>query len=176
MKRAIRTLGIIAALLVVAAIKPAAQAGALKADILKDWTGMKDTMVKIANEMPEDKYSYKSTPAQRDFAEQINHITQANLGLLGMVGPKTPAPKIDTKGTKKADVIKAMADSFDYGTAVINEQTDQSLLEVVDAKFLGRATRAKVFYDIIGHTWDIYGQMVVYLRLNGKVPPASQRP
>ena len=98
------------------------------------------------------------------------------MGLLAMVGPKTPAPMIDTKATKKADVIKAMADSFDYGAAVINEQTDQSMLETVNARFLGQATRARVFFAIIGHTWDIYGQFAVYLRLNGLVPPASQRP
>jgi hypothetical protein len=42
--------------------------------------------------------------------------------------------------------------------------------------FLGPSSRARVFYGLIGHTQDIYGQMVVYLRLNGVVPPASQRP
>ena len=63
-----------------------------------------------------------------------------------------------------------------YGEALINEQTDQTLLGTVQARFMGPATRARVLYFLVGHTWDIYGQMVVYLRLNGKVPPASQRP
>jgi hypothetical protein len=43
-------------------------------------------------------------------------------------------------------------------------------------RFLGPSSRARIVYFLIGHTWDIYGQMAVYLRLNGKVPPASQRP
>ena len=73
--------------------------------------------------------------------------------------------------------MKAMADSFDYGEALIREQTDASMLEVVETNaFLGPSSRARVVYFLLGHSWDIYGQMVVYLRMNGGVPPASQRP
>ena len=41
--------------------------------------------------------------------------------------------------------------------------------------FLGQPSRVRLVYFVIGHAWDIYGQMVVYLRLNGIVPPASRR-
>jgi hypothetical protein len=53
------------------------------------------------------------------------------------------------------------------------------MLTMADASrfsFGGPSTRARVVFFVIGHTWDIYGQMAVYLRLNGLVPPASQRP
>ena len=40
---------------------------------------------------------------------------------------------------------------------------------------MGGSNRVRVVYFDMGHTWDIYGQMVVYLRLNGITPPASQR-
>jgi hypothetical protein len=43
-------------------------------------------------------------------------------------------------------------------------------------QFLGPSSKARVIYFLIGHTWDIYGQMAVYLRLNGIVPPRSDRP
>ena len=67
--------------------------------------------------------------------------------------------------------------SFDYGAAVIDEFDDRTLMEVVQTnRFLGPSSRARVIWFLLGHTWDIYGQMVVYLRLNGGVPPASQRP
>jgi uncharacterized damage-inducible protein DinB len=72
--------------------------------------------------------------------------------------------------------MKALADSFDYGTAIIKDQTDQSMLRTVDAPFLGSSPRARVFTFVMGHTWDLYGQLAVYLRLQGHVPPASQRP
>jgi uncharacterized damage-inducible protein DinB len=176
MKRAVQVSGVVAVMLVMTALEAVAQTATVKGDVLKDWTGLKETVVKLANAMPEDKYGYKSTPAQRDFAQQVMHIAQVNDMLLQLVGGKTAAPTVDSKATRKADVVKAMADSFDYGTALINEQTDQSMLETVQARFLGPSTRARVFYFLVGHTWDIYGQMAVYLRLNGGVPPASQRP
>jgi uncharacterized damage-inducible protein DinB len=176
MKQARQVCGLVAVMLVMTALETAAQSATVKGDVLKDWTGLKDTMVKIASAMPEDKYGYKATPAERDFAQQVLHIAQVNVMLLPLVGGKAAAPTIDRNAAKKAEVIKAMADSFDYGTALINEQTDQSMLETVQARFLGPSTRARVFNFLVGHTWDIYGQMAVYLRLNGVVPPASQRP
>jgi uncharacterized damage-inducible protein DinB len=128
--------------------------------------------------MPEDKFSYKSTPAQRDYGQQVMHIAQVNARFLGLVGAKAAAPTIDAKATAKAATIKAMDDAFDYGTAILKEQTDQTMLQAaaMPPGFLGPSTRARMFTFLIGHTWDIYGQMAVYLRLNGVVPPASVRP
>ena len=77
----------------------------------------------------------------------------------------------------KDEILKALTDSYDYGEALIREQTEQSMLQVIQTnQFLGPSSKARVIYFLIGHTWDIYGQMVVYLRLNGVTPPASQRP
>jgi uncharacterized damage-inducible protein DinB len=155
-----------------------AQAPSLQAEMLRDWTSLKDTMNRIASEMPEDKFTYKSTPAQRSYGEQIMHVATVNARFLGGVGAKTTAPTIDAKATGKAAIIKAMDDSFDYGIAILKEQTDQTMVMAAAnaPAFLGPSTRARMFTFLIGHTWDIYGQMAVYLRLNGLVPPASQRP
>ena len=77
--------------------------------------------------------------------------------------------------TSKADVLAALADSFDYGAAALEEFEDDALLARVDGPpFLARTTRLRLTYFVIGHAWDIYGQMAVYLRLNGIVPPASR--
>ena len=139
---------------------------------------MKATIHKLADEMPADKYTYKSTPAQRDFGQQVLHIAQANISNLRFLGGKAAAPALNRNApSTKAEAIKAMDASFDYGTALINEFNDQTLMETVQTNaFLGPSSRARVIWFLIGHTWDIYGQMVVYLRLNGGVPPASQRP
>lgn len=152
----------------------------IKAEMLKDWSGLKDTMTKIANEMPADKYMAKPTPAQQTFAERVVHVANVNNRFLGAIGGKATAPKLDAKAaamTKEA-AVKAMQDSFDYGIALLNEQTDQSMVQAaaMPPPFLGPSTRARLYTFLIGHTWDIYGQLAVYLRLNGGVPPASQRP
>ena len=134
-------------------------------------------LAKIADAMPEDKYGFKATPAQRSFGEHVMHIAQINMMLLQTFGSKVPAPQIDMKATSKADVMKAMADSFDYGTAILKEQTDQTMAGTIQGPpWMGPSTRARMIAFLIGHTQDTYGQMVVYLRLNGLVPPASQRP
>jgi uncharacterized damage-inducible protein DinB len=157
----------------------AAQPVSVQRDALNDWTSQKDTMMKIAEAMPADKYGYKSTAPQRTFGEQILHVAEANVIQMGRLGFKAAAPAINMKATSKAEILKALSDSFDYGTAALKEQTDQTMLQMADASrfsFGGPSTRARVVFFVIGHTWDIYGQMAVYLRLNGIVPPASQRP
>lgn len=153
------------------------QSALLNQELLKDWLQMKDLILKLAAEMPEEKYSFKTTAAQRDFGQQALHIATGNLYNLSFLKPKASPPTINRQAKSKTEIMKALADSFDYGTAVIKEQTDQSIMEVVQTnQYLGPSSRARVLYFLLGHGWDIYGQMVVYLRLNGGVPPASQRP
>src|SRR3984893_8479243 len=149
MKQALHVCGLVAVMLVMTALKPAAQSATVKGDLLKDWTGLKDTMVKIANAMPEDKYTYKSTPAQRDFAGQVLHIAQVNSMLLRLVGGKAAPPTLDRNATKKADRVNARAESFDYGTALINEQTDQSMVETVSEHFLSPSPPSPVVHFLV---------------------------
>jgi uncharacterized damage-inducible protein DinB len=127
--------------------------------------------------MPEDKFGFKATPAQRSFGEQVLHIAQVNNMLTAAIGGKTPAPAaVNMKATAKAEIVKALSDSFDYGTKVISEFNNTTIQETVQAPFMGPSTRARVMFFLNSHTQDIYGQMAVYLRLNGVVPPASVRP
>ena len=168
---------LVAGLLLVLAVQPHAQSGSLAGDLTKDWTAQKDTMMAIADAMPEDTFSFKSTDAQRDYGEQILHVAGANVGLMRMLGAKAPAPAIDQTATSKAAVLKALSDSFDYGLAVLEEMNDTTLQETIQGPaFMGDGTRARFVYRTMMHTEDVYGQMVVYLRLNGIVPPASRRP
>jgi uncharacterized damage-inducible protein DinB len=132
-------------------------------------------MLKIADAMPEDKFGYKSTPPQRSYGEQVMHIAIVNVDLLKVVGGQVAPPSFTAESAKtKADILEALVESYDYGTALLNAQTDASVRDTIDAGFLGASTRARVFWFLLGHSMDVYGQMVVYLRLNGIVPPASR--
>jgi uncharacterized damage-inducible protein DinB len=182
---ATRRLLVLAVVAVLLPFKAFGQAPTVPAELLRDWQAQKETMMKIADAMPADKFSYKSTPAQRTFAEQVLHVAGANVELLQMLGAKTatPFPVVPTdmatfglKMTEKAAVLKALSDSFDYGEAVMKELGPASMTETVKGPpWIGQATRAKMVWYTMGHTQDIYGQMAVYLRLNGIVPPASRR-
>ena len=149
----------------------------LQAELLKDWIGLKETMHKIAAEMPADTYSSRPTPAQETFGERTVHVATTNVYFLGLLGGTAAKPTIDPKATSKDAALKALDDSFDYGAAILKQQTDQTLLQSVASapKFMGPSSRARIIAFLAGHTWDIYGQMAVYLRLNGQLPPASQK-
>jgi uncharacterized damage-inducible protein DinB len=155
----------------------AAQTASLQAELLKDWTELKPVMMAIGAAMPEGKFTYKSTPAQRDYGQQIMHVATGNMLYLRNFGGKAAAPAFNRDAKTKAEILQALATSFDYGEALIREQSDASMLQVVQTnQFLGPSSKARVIYFLLGHTWDIYGQMAVYLRLNGIVPPRSDRP
>jgi len=174
MRHVIRTFAFAAASLALS-VSAFAQA-TIHGDLTKDWASQKDLLVKIAQAMPEDKYSFKPTPAQRNFGEHVLHIAQINDMLIAALGGKTAAPALNMKAATKADMIKQMSDSFDYGAAVIKEFDNTTIQGTIQAPFLGPSTRARIMFFLNGHTQDTYGQMAVYLRLNGVVPPASQRP
>src|SRR5262245_38859312 len=165
---------VMSALVGALAVRPAAQApGSIKADLAKDWSGMKTRIANTGAAMPEYKFTFKPTPAQRNFGEQMLHIAGANVMIVKFVGAKAAPPAINDKATAKADILKALNDSFDYGIAALQEQTDETLAQTVQASFLGTTTRARVFWSLLGHAWDEYGVVTTYLRLNGIVPPAS---
>jgi uncharacterized damage-inducible protein DinB len=182
MKRLMQTLVTCLVLAVGSAGTPAAaqSVGPVQTEVLRDWVAMKDRMMKIADAMPEAKFDYKSTPAQRNYGEQILHVATVNVRVLQLLQPKTPPPAMNAKATSKSEILKALADAFDWGTTIIKERTSETMLQVVQVpdvlRFLGDSTQARLMYFLIGHTWDIYGQMAVYLRLNGIVPPASVTP
>ena len=108
-----------------------AQSASLKAELLRDWQEMKTTIRALAEAMPEDRYTYKSTPPQRDFGQQVLHIAGANVNNLRFLGGKAAAPTINRMATRKAEIIQQMDASFDYGTALINEFDDATLMQIV---------------------------------------------
>jgi uncharacterized damage-inducible protein DinB len=152
----------------------------LQQGTLRDWTMQKDTMMKISAAMPAEKFTFKPTPPQRNFGEQVLHVVEANVNQINRLGAKVPAPAYNMKETDRAEILKLLEASFDYGTAVLQSFSDQDLLAPSVSsradRFMGGSNRVRVVNYVMGHTWDIYGQMVVYLRLNGITPPASQRP
>ena len=163
---------------------PVAQTATLSDDLLTDWRQQKRMMLGIAEAMPEEAFGFKPTEAQRTYAEQILHIAGANVYLMQHLGGGAAVPEVDTtdfavfglQATSKAIVLEALSEGYDYGIAVLQEFSHEQLLETVAGpRYMGDVTRVKMAYYTLSHAMDIYGQMAVYLRLNGVVPPASRR-
>jgi uncharacterized damage-inducible protein DinB len=148
----------------------------LAGDIQADWTRTRNLITNIVEAMPEDKFGFKPTPAQQTFGERVLHVVTTDLQILRSLGGKTPVPMVNTNAKTKAELLAALKQSFDYGEAVIKEFNDQQWVErVAPPPFMGpSASRVRIVYFDMQHSEDLYGQFVVYVRLNGVTPPASR--
>ena len=154
----------------------------LAADLQKTWGQQKAMLMRTVAAMPEESFSFKPTPAQRTFGEQALHVAGANSFLMGFTGAKAELAKVDLsnlstfglKASTKAEILAALERSFDDGMTALAEFDDDAMLEEVQGPpWVGKVTRAGMVNFILGHTMDIYGQIVVYLRLEGVTPPLS---
>ena len=143
-------------------------------------SGVERLMVGVAEKMPADKYGYAPTAGEfkgvRTFAEQVDHITMSNYSLYSGFGIDKPAVDAQALGklTNKEDVIKALKDSFVYAHKATLSITPENAFQPIT--MFGRpGSRVAIAIHSVGHTEDIYGQLVEYMRMNGVVPPASAR-
>ena len=115
--------------------------------------------------------------AQEHFGRRVLYIAQVNVRFLGILGGKAKAPVVDETEamTSKEASMKAVADSFDYGIALLKEQTDQTMLQRINASSIGIASRVRVFGYLDSHTRQIDGQLALYLLLSGEGLPAGER-
>lgn len=142
------------------------------ADAKMNYTGIKSTLTKAADKMPEADYSFKTVPAVRTYGEMVGHIADIQMMLCGMVKGEQPKP-VSTGKTSKADLVAALKASFDYCDAVYNSMDDKAGAQTI--KMFGRdLTKLGVLNFNISHDNEMYGTMVAYLRIKGIVPPSSE--
>lgn len=175
-----RTLSTLTALLFATS---AAQGASLADDLRKTWGQQKQMLQMMAAAMPEESFGSKPTPEQRSFGEQILHIAGANSFLMGFTGTDVDLPDVDTsnlstfgiEAASKDEILAALERSFEIGAKALAGFDDDAMLEEVQGPpWVGKVTRAGMVNFILGHNMDIYGQMAVYLRLEGVVPPLSR--
>lgn len=140
--------------------------------------------VPAAEAMPEDKFNFAPTDGEfkgvRTFAQQIKHVAAVNYELAGALMEQKPPVDIgDESGpqsiTSKADIIKYLKDSFEYVHKAVATTNESNLAGTVRSPFgEGSVSRLGLVMSVPSHGFDHYGQMVVYLRMNGIIPPASK--
>lgn len=137
------------------------------------YTNIKGTVTKAADEMPEANYAFKASPMERTYGEIVGHIANVQLALCGIA--KGEQKKGDAAGkTTKADLAAALKASFDYCDGVYDSMTDADAATKVKMFGPNMVTKLAVLNFNIAHNNEMYGQMVVYLRIKGLVPPSSQ--
>lgn len=142
------------------------------ADSKSSYTGIKNTLLKAADKMPEANYSFRTVPAVRTYGEMIGHIADIQMMLCGMVKGEQAKP-VSTGKTSKADLTAALKASFDYCDAVYNSMDDKTGAQMI--KMFGRdQTKLGVLNFNVVHDNEMYGNLVAFLRIKGIVPPSSE--
>ena len=147
-------------------------------------SNMESEFIPAADAMPEDKYGFAPTEGEfkgvRTFAQQVKHVAAVNYEIAAALREeKSPVDIGDESGpasiTTKADILKYLKESFAYVHTAIATINEKNLILTVKSPFgEGKVTRLGLATSISWHGYDHYGQMVVYLRMNGIVPPASR--
>ena len=146
--------------------------------VLVQWNDIGRKLIAMAEDFPEDKYDFKPTPAQRSFAEQLLHASGDNYYftnvLLGEKLPTTEDPPRD-QFKSKADIVAFVKKAFADGGAAIQKRGDKGMSELVVDPYSHRQTRIDDYaYGFIEHCGEHSGQLVVYSRVAGLVPPESR--
>jgi len=140
-------------------------------EVKGDYTGIKNNVLRAAEKMPEEFYSYKPSPDVRDFGAEVAHGADIQTMLCSMA---LNAPKQGTAATKKtkAELIAALQES--------NALCDQAYAALTDANanegrpfIRGQRTLIGVLAFNVSHHNETYGTMVPYMRAKGIVPPSS---
>jgi uncharacterized damage-inducible protein DinB len=146
--------------------------------LLDSWNDIGRKLIAMAEDFPEDKYDFKPAPAERSFAEQLLHAAGANYFFTNPVqGLKPPAeedPKRDQYKTKAA-VVAFVKKSFADGASAIQAKGDKGMNdEIVDPDSNQKVRVSDLGYGLIEHSGEHYGQLAVYYRVAGLVPPESR--
>src|SRR5580692_1346191 len=144
-----------------------------------------DQFLSVAEAMPAEKYSYiPSAPGGkldgvRSFAEQVKHVACANYAFFNEIEGKTPPDGCEKGGPApaktKAELLKYLRESFDYGNKVLATVNPRNAMDRVEGRYGGPNTKLGIAAVAVWHIADHYGQIVYYLRLNGVVPPPTLR-
>src|SRR5580700_5881513 len=158
-----------------AAPKPAPSASEA---VLEQWNDIGRKLIAMAEDFPEDKYDFKPAPTVGTFAQRMIHAAHANEIFINIVrGEKMPAmadPKPD-QFKNKAEMVAFVKKSFADGAAAIKAKGDKGMSDIVVDPFENEQTRIIDFaYGFVEHSGEIYGQLTVYYRAAGLVPPESR--
>jgi uncharacterized damage-inducible protein DinB len=140
-------------------------------------SGMEKEITSAAEAMPADKFNFAPTQGEftgvRTFGQQVKHLAEANYEFFDdwNIGPAPKEADIEAL-TSKDDIVKALKDSYVYAHKAMDTITAANAF---DSLGKDKGTRAGTAAFCIAHAMDHYGQMVIYLRMNGIVPPASRK-
>ena len=137
------------------------------------WGITRDLVVNLVKIMPEEKFDYKPTSEIRSFRETVAHLIFENHSFMSMVAGAPAPDKAKIEALKSRDeLIKALAESYAFGERTLATLTDTTAVEKITMRGKSVVRWYPALYNI-QDSMDHYGNLVVYVRLNGLVPPRT---
>jgi hypothetical protein len=154
--------------------------------LLKQWNEIGRKLIAMAEDFPEDKYDFKAAPSTGTFAERMIHGAAAtyfftNLALGQKLPPEEDPPRAQFKN--KAAIVAYVKKSFADGASAIKSKGDKGISTSVIDPFAedvpANAGKEQIrlgdlAYGIVEHSGEVYGQLSVYYRVAGMIPPESR--
>ena len=154
-------------------------ANPLSSELRVMYTTIKINLLKMAEKMPDENYTFRPTPEIETFGRRVAHIADANYRTCdGLKGERKTLGS--AARTAKADLVADLKESFANCDGVFDSLTDAAAVEMVNG-IIGSPptpagqtrTRLSTMWNVVRHSNELYGYMAVYLRLKGVVPPTS---
>ena len=149
----------------------------LAVGLQRGYADLKMNVTQSADKMPEADYGFKPTPDIRSFGQLWGHVANAQFNQCaqakGVANPNPAGTNFETK-TTKAELVKALADSFAFCDDAFSSLTDASAVEMVQGGRGPAQSRAIVLAGLLTHGSEMYGIGTVYLRLKSIVPPSTE--
>lgn len=137
---------------------------------------LKDVVLRAAEKMLPEEYSFRPVKEVRSFAELIGHIADAQTLFCSIALGQAPSgARAEMTKTTKAELSEALKAAFARCDRAYGELTDANAADVLKAPTGGGRARLGVLSFNTAHGYEHYGNVVTYLRLKGIVPPSSER-
>jgi uncharacterized damage-inducible protein DinB len=145
-------------------------------EIQGNYARIKANVIKAAEKMPAEDFSYKPTPDIRTFARVVNHVTEAQMHICGASnGAASSDAKMPAETADKAAIVDALKASFAECDKAYAGLTDANEAELLAGAGPAKRSRLSMLWGNVAHDNEQYATLSLYLRLKGLVPPSSEK-
>jgi uncharacterized damage-inducible protein DinB len=138
------------------------------------YSTIRNNLIRAAEKMPEENYSFKPTPEVMTFGELVGHVADSQYTYCySVTGERLAAPGLQKARKTKAELVAGLKEAFSLCDKAISGLTDAKAMEPMPV-FGRQQPRLTVLTFNTAHNDEHYGNIVTYMRIKGLVPPSSE--
>ncbi len=173
MRRTVLLMAVAAATALALSAQPAAPANPLTTELRQAFDRVTNNLLRMAEKMPEENYSFKPVPEIRDFGATMAHTIDYQMRTCSTVNGEAKSVDAASKKTK-AEIVEAMKTAMAECAKAFDSLTDATIVQMMSGGRGPQRSKLGALNSVVGHNNEEYGYLAVYLRLKGIVPPSSE--